>query len=255
MSNFIKAHKTRTEGPALTKKVVHHSFFPLVRGDTPATVTVNQQSVLTNRTDPPPSIHHETLQRELEREYQRGFEAGRNHAEERLRQEFESRLALERERIGTLMKSIGEQLASYQERGERVALAVAFEVAKLIVKREVTVDNEIVLHQIREALPRVLGVERIKLRVNPQDEAMVRDHRAVILTSSDSIRDVLVEPDEKIEAGGCVIESDTGNVDARLSTQLKQIEAALIEPSSRPPDALAPPPRSFNSNTPAEENP
>lgn len=236
MSEFTKAHGMLKAENVVHKTAVHHSFFPLVRGDSSSIMRVNRPSISTNvvdQTSPPHSAPQDDLQRRLEAEYRRGFEAARIEVEERLRQEFESRLSLEQERLSALMKSIGDQVGQHQERVESVALALACEVAKLIVKREVTVDNEVVLRQIREALPRVLGVERIKLRVNPRDEATVRAHCAAIHASSDSIRDVLVEPDEKIEAGGCVLESDTGNVDARLSTQLKQIEAALFESTTR----------------------
>jgi len=97
------------------------------------------------------------------------------------------------------------------------------------LRREVILDDTVVLQQIKEGLRRVLGVDHIKVRVNPIDEAMVREHRAAVAMGSDSLRDMLIEADEKVERGGCILESDSGNVDVRLSTQLKRIEAALLE--------------------------
>jgi flagellar assembly protein FliH len=57
----------------------------------------------------------------------------------------------------------------------------------------------------------------------------VREHRAAIASGSDSIRDMVIEADEKVERGGCILESDSGNVDARISTQLKKIEETLLD--------------------------
>ncbi len=97
-----------------------------------------------------------------------------------------------------------------------------------ILKREVTLENQVVLGQVHDALRRLTGVESVKLRVSPRDEALVRQERALLMTSSESVRELIIESDEKIEPGGCMLETASGTVDARLSTQLEQIEAALF---------------------------
>jgi flagellar assembly protein FliH len=89
-------------------------------------------------------------------------------------------------------------------------------------------DNEFVIRQICEGAKRVIGVERIRIRVNPADEEYVRQHRAQVLMNADSVRDLVIESDETIEQGSCVIESDAGNVDTLIATQLERIEAALF---------------------------
>jgi flagellar assembly protein FliH len=68
----------------------------------------------------------------------------------------------------------------------------------------------------------------VKLRINPMDEELVREQRSALLVGSDFIREVMIEADENVERGGCVIESSAGNVDARISTQLKQIETVFL---------------------------
>jgi flagellar assembly protein FliH len=81
---------------------------------------------------------------------------------------------------------------------------------------------------MREAIRRIVGVEIITVRVHPEDEALVRSHRSALLSSSDSVREIVIEGDESIERGGCILESATGNVDARIGSQLRQIETALF---------------------------
>jgi flagellar assembly protein FliH len=94
-------------------------------------------------------------------------------------------------------------------------------------KREISLDGEAVVRQVREALRRIVGVETIKLRIHPDDEVLIRSHRTTLMASSDALREVVIEPDTAIERGGCIIESTSGNVDARIATQLRQIENAL----------------------------
>lgn len=169
----------------------------------------------------------------LDQIFQQGFGQGQQEAETRMRTEYEQALREERRKVGMLISSFEAQQKAYQQFLEQSTMKFGVAVAEIIIKREVSIDKELVLQQVREALKRVVGVERIKLRVNPQDESIVKENRAAVTEDSDSIRDIVIDLDETIEPGGCILESDSGNVDARLSTQLKKIEESLFETTSR----------------------
>lgn len=177
------------------------------------------------------------IQRSLDNEYKRGFDDGCRSVEKRMREEFEIRVSDERKKttlkvivqLESLMENIRKEFFNLQQRSEEIVIRFTLAVAEQILRREVILDNTVVLQQIKEGLRRVLGVDHIKVRVNPIDEAMVREHRASVASGSDSLRDMLIEADEKVERGGCILESDSGNVDVRISTQLKKIESALLE--------------------------
>ncbi len=161
-------------------------------------------------------------------EYERGFAEGVAEAEARLRAHYDVRLAGHTARIESLLTTMQGQLWHLYERIERDAFRFALAVAGKIIKREVRVDDGTAVRQIQEALRRVVGVDAIKLRVNPTDEQVIREHRPEILLSAESVREFIVEPDESIEAGSCIVECASGNVDARWATQLRQVEAALF---------------------------
>jgi len=80
---------------------------------------------------------------------------------------------------------------------------------------------------VKEAVKRVVGVEKIKLRVNPEDEKLIKELKPELLQMLDSTSEVIVEADPAIERGGCVVESELGNVDSRISTQFSLIENLL----------------------------
>jgi type III secretion protein L len=42
-----------------------------------------------------------------------------------------------------------------------------------------------------------------------------------------------IVPDPKVASGGCIIESEVGTVDARLETQLRALEKALLGQTER----------------------
>jgi flagellar assembly protein FliH len=161
-------------------------------------------------------------------EYERGFADGIADAEARLAAGYNERLAGHTARIESLLTTMQGQLWHLYERIERDAFRFALAVAGKIIKREVRVDDGTAVRQIQDALRRVVGVDAIKLRVNPTDEQVIREHRPAILASAESVREFIVEPDESIEAGSCIVECASGNVDARWATQLRQVEAALF---------------------------
>jgi flagellar assembly protein FliH len=150
---------------------------------------------------------------------------------ERMYDAVERARAEERERVEQFLASLEEQFRQVKERFEENVIKCALAVAERIVKREIARDQEFVLTQVREALKRVVGVSRIQLRVHPSDETLLQSRRAGLMEASDSLREISIEADETIEPGGCIVESESGSVDAQLSTQLQQIEEALLADS------------------------
>lgn len=234
MSDVVKMHRAVNNVRVNPLRGIHHAFPSLA--DIPVQRTPEKvRPSVAPETLPPRTVAHgeDRLEKvSWEDEYNRGFEEGKKTAEETLRTEYEIRLRAERERISAMINGMTAQLAHMYERVEREAFHFSLAVAGRIIDREVKLDDQIVVRQVREAIRRVVGVESIKLRVHPLDEPVVRQERNAVLSSADSVRELIIEADEKVDQGGCIIESASGNVDARRSTQLKQIEAALFGPPS-----------------------
>jgi flagellar biosynthesis/type III secretory pathway protein FliH len=142
---------------------------------------------------------------------------------------YEQLLGAERARVAEFLENLEEQLEVNDQKMGRTVVQLAVTIAELIVKREVAVDRELVLREAREALRRVVGVQQLTLRVNPFDLDLVREQKSQVLAGSEAVREMRIEPDEAVARGGCIVESEAGNVDARLSTQLRNIETALLD--------------------------
>lgn len=162
-------------------------------------------------------------------DFQRGFDAGVRHAEQEWMEKHETELEIERERVAEFIENGKREFLKLQAETDKTIVALAVAIAERILWREVRFDREAVLRQIHEAIKRVVGVEKIKIRINPLDESTVRGSRSKIMAEADAVRDMVIESDENIGRGGCFIESESGNIDALISTQLRKIEAALLE--------------------------
>jgi flagellar assembly protein FliH len=165
--------------------------------------------------------------------FEEGVAEGRRQMEEELRRELDEYLLGEEQVFAHLGESLREQICQFRTTWEHDAVRLVLTIAQRVVKNEIAIDNDFVIRQIQEAVRRVWGVDRLKLRVNPADEEYVKAQRPLLATMSDSVREFIIEADESIERGGCMIESDSGNIDARVSTQLKNIETGLLPQTPR----------------------
>ena len=229
MSNVVRLHKRQGTRLRVYRVDAPRTVIPEEEtGAAPGTLPETAPGA-DSRPDPVTvPIDNGEMSKRLQRAYEKGRVEGRAEAEA----EIQKRLAIARaetdDRIGALMGGIARQVRAFTASLEHDAYQFSLAVAERIVKREIARDDEVVVRQVREAIRRIVGVETIRLRIHPDDEALVRSHRAELLASADSIRDVAIEPDDSLERGGCVIESSSGNVDARIATQLRQIDTALF---------------------------
>jgi len=102
---------------------------------------------------------------------------------------------------------------------EEMAVAVtrtAVQLARQVVRHELATRPEIVAKVAQEAVGAiVLSARHLRVRVHPADQDLVADGAGEVLKS----RDARLVADPAIEPGGCIVESDLGQVDARIGTR------------------------------------
>jgi flagellar biosynthesis/type III secretory pathway protein FliH len=65
--------------------------------------------------------------------------------------------------------------------------------------------------------------ERIIVRVSKDDLENVSRRKDFWMPVGERLESIIIEPDERIEKGGCIIESNSGVVDARLGVQFEEL--------------------------------
>lgn len=112
---------------------------------------------------------------------------------------------------------------------EREVLALAVEVARKILGRELALAPGAVLDVVREALAAARDRREVALRVNPADATAVRAGADALARTLARAEGLAVREDPAVPAGGVVVETEAGLLDARLETQLALLRAALEE--------------------------
>lgn len=114
---------------------------------------------------------------------------------------------------------------------ERDVLRLAVRLAEKIIGREIERDDATLADIVSSALRHARQHEMLTVRVNPSDLAAVQSRRER-LDPAGRVRFLDLVPDPRVEHGGCVIESESGTINARLETQLRVLERALLARAS-----------------------
>jgi flagellar assembly protein FliH len=96
----------------------------------------------------------------------------------------------------------------------------------LCLKNEAEKSSNLVLGLAEEVLKKAQDRVHLKLHLNPEDVVEVETQKARLRLSVGAGMLELM-PDARIEKGGCVLETEAGSVDARISTVVSQIKESL----------------------------
>jgi flagellar assembly protein FliH len=161
---------------------------------------------------------------EIEREaFQQAFEEGRRSGLQMAEKKTEAMLR----RFSESIAEIASLRPSILKKTERDLVKLAIEIAKKLVHREVQIDETIIATMVRVALDRLATKEPVTLYVSAADHEVVKRHIEEILDDP-SNRALELRVDDKLSRGDCVVESDYGNVDARIDEQIREIEDGLL---------------------------
>jgi len=164
-------------------------------------------------------VRAENRARQIVEEAQREAESIRKEAREEGRREGYEELLPK-------ITEVRERYRQIQDEAEEDTLELAFRVARRIVGRELQRDPSVVRDIVDNALERVRGKRHVVIRANPEDVEELEGYTDAFSKKLEGAA-VYVEEDQGIERGGCVLETDTNRVDARLGIQLERLREVL----------------------------
>jgi len=126
--------------------------------------------------------------------------------------------------IGALLSSFDEQLQQMDEQIARALADTAVQLARQVLRSELSTRPEIVAAVAAEAVGAVmLSARHISVHVHPLDLPLVAEGAEEALAA----RGARLAAHPEIQRGGVMVQSDVGAVDARIATRWAQAAAAL----------------------------
>lgn len=125
------------------------------------------------------------------------------------------------------LESVAEELAGCKERLFREAREQVVELCLVLVERLlgplVQGDPHAVVRVAERALQALSDRETLTIRVHPDDLRSLVDAKPGILAAFDGIHRLTVMEDPAVKRGGCLVQTPSTEIDARLETQLAEL--------------------------------
>lgn len=165
-------------------------------------------------------IYGETAKAEAQRE---GMKEGKELGYQEGLNQFSAMMA----EAKNLFSQLVEERRSILESVEPELAKLSVDIARKIIGQELTANPDMVMGVIREALGNIKNREQVTIKVHPDDLEMVKGKKEVFAAMIEGIKDLVIAADGKVEKGGCLFETNLGNTDARISTQMEVIRLAF----------------------------
>ena len=161
---------------------------------------------------------------EIEHEaWKKGYDAGQEVGY----QEGQAEVRRLIDRLGTILGHSIDIREEIIRESEKQMVELILIIARKVIKDEIIERKEIVINNIREAMARIKNRDRIDIRVNFADLELTTSHKNEIIRMMESLKKVNIYEDTRVDRGGVLIETDVGTIDARISSQLTELEQAI----------------------------
>jgi flagellar assembly protein FliH len=115
------------------------------------------------------------------------------------------------------------------EESETQLINLVLLISKKVVKVISENQKNVVINNVIQALRKLKSRGDVVIRVNLDDVKLSSEHVKDFMRMVENVKSITVLEDSSVDRGGCIIETDFGHIDARIASQLKEVEEKIIE--------------------------
>ena len=146
-----------------------------------------------------------------------GFENGKNEVERLI------------DKVHIILSNAIEKRNEIIEESETQMISLVLLISQKVIKVISENQKNVVINNVIQALRKLKTRGEVVVRVNLADVQLTTEHIKDFMRMVDNIRSVTVLEDSTVDRGGCIIETDFGEIDARISSQLNEIQDRILE--------------------------
>jgi len=157
--------------------------------------------------------------------YERGHEEGHAKGYEEGRAEVQ-RLV---ESLHSIITKAIEKRNEIIEEAETQIINLVLLIVKKVIKVISENQKNVVINNVVQALRKLKSRGDVVIRVNLADLELTSEHVKDFMKMVENVKSITVLEDSSVDRGGCIIETDFGRIDARISSQLHEIEERILD--------------------------
>ncbi|MGH8136708.1 MAG: flagellar assembly protein FliH [Steroidobacteraceae bacterium] len=170
------------------------------------------------------SVSAEAARAAVQEHAVRGYEAGLAQAQAQMQAQLDA-LTQRVQQLDSVLQLLARPLQQLDAGIEKELLQLALAVGKQLARRELRIDPAQVIGIIRESLAQLSAAARdVRVHLHPDDAATVRERLAVPANE----RAWTVVEDPTLTRGGCIVRTETSQIDVRLESRVNAVIANAL---------------------------
>ena len=156
-----------------------------------------------------------------------GFEQGHQEGYEKGAAEVDRLI----ERMHKILEAVMQRREEILQDTESQIVELVILMARKVIKILSENQKNVIMANTVAALRKVKTRGNVTLRVNIEDVKLTTAHADEFIQHVENVQGITVQEDSSVEKGGCIVETDFGAIDARISSQLTELENKILEVS------------------------
>lgn len=132
------------------------------------------------------------------------------------------------------LEKFNEHLLSFEKKLKKIhhetymqILPLALKAAKKIVGKELEQHPDTIVNIVLQALAPVTQAHKITIYVNKSDKEALETEKTKIREILEQIQSLSIQERQDVSPGGCIIETESGIINATIENQWRALEAAF----------------------------
>ena len=167
------------------------------------------------------------MQMNLKKFYEQGLNEGKKQTKQELEKYFIASFSKKVDQFNAVLTELDGEISGYDKIFEKLVIELAFIISEKILQTEIS-NKSIIKETLKKALNKVISTSNVNVKLNPIDYEDINNNEIDFLNKS-SLSKIKFQSDPSIEGGGCYIETELGNIDATLSTQVSELKKRFEE--------------------------
>lgn len=154
--------------------------------------------------------------------YRKGFEEGLQAGTEQGMREGQAHIDAEAQRLAAAADKLDQALEALDEKIAADVLALAIELAREVIRQEISAHPESLLAAVREALT-FLPHQHAAIYLHPEDASLLRSYLGDQLSHAGH----RIHEDFKLQRGDCILEAGGSQLDATVAMRWQRVVEGL----------------------------
>jgi type III secretion protein L len=120
-----------------------------------------------------------------------------------------------------------QELRRIRHETQKLVLPLALKAAKKIVNKELEIHPDTIVDIVIQALAPAKQNHKITIYVNKQDKDALEENKGKIKDILEQLQSLSIQERSDVSLGGCIIETETGIINASIENQWRSLEAAF----------------------------